>query len=546
MARRPAPDTAGQGRGLRRGRFDSTTLHVLGIALAAVSVGMLACALLEAVTSQRDTAALAVSALVAGTAGWMLWYVTGPGAVRKRQIFATVAWTWLLTTGVGALPFVLAGTFAAPGVGFVEQVVNSVFESASGFSASGSTVLADFETPGRGLMMYRQLTHWYGGMGVVVLAVAVLPFLGVGGLELIAAEAPGTSSDRLTPRVSETARHLWLVYIGFTACAALAFFAADGFSSVYDAVAHAFTVAATGGFSVHADSIGHYDSVAVETVAIVFMILGGTSFSLHWRAVTARTLPYHRNAEFRSYLMLLGLTATVVVILLWLENGLPLGSSIRASVFTVVSLGTSTGLSNATGPGSPGDYVTWVAGAQLVLLFLMVVGGCTGSTSGGIKVMRMRVLGLTMLRTVQHTQTPRAVIPIRLGRDIVNESVVSRVAGFFLLHFLLVLGGMLVITALEGDAMSALGAVVSALGNMGPALNEAGPTSNYAVAFSQPARLVLALLMVIGRLEIFPILLTAMGLGVSGYKAAVRRSRFSMRHLARRVEGLTEPGSGDV
>ena len=170
MARRPAPATPGQGRGLRRGRFDSTTLHVLGIALAAVSVGMLACALLEAATSRRDTAALAVSALVAGTAGWMLWYVTGPGAVRKRQIFATVAWTWILTTGVGALPFVLASTFAAPGVGFVEQVVNSVFESASGFSASGSTVLADFESPGRGLMMYRQLTHWYGGMGVVVLA----------------------------------------------------------------------------------------------------------------------------------------------------------------------------------------------------------------------------------------------------------------------------------------------------------------------------------------------------------------------------------------
>ena len=535
MAERPDPAAADPEGGSHRGRVASTTLHVIGIALSAVSVGMLGCALLEALTTRRDTGALAMSALLAAAAGGLLWYLTHPGAVRKRQIFATVAWTWILTTVVGALPFVLAGTFAGPGVDFVEQVVNSVFESASGFTASGSTVLADFEGPGRGLMMYRQLTHWYGGMGVVVLAVAVLPFLGVGGLELIAAEAPGTSSDRLTPRVSETARHLWLVYIGFTGCAAVAFFAADGFSSLYDAVAHAFTVAATGGFSVHADSIGHYDSVAVETVAIVFMILGGTSFSLHWRAVTGRTLPYHRNAEFRSYLMLLGLAAAVIVILLWLENGLPLGSSIRASVFTVVSLGTSTGLSNAAGPGSPGDYVAWVAGAQLVLLVLMVVGGCTGSTSGGIKVMRMRVLGLTMLRTVQHLQTPRAVIPIRLGRDVVSESVVSRVAGFFLLHFLLVLGGVLVVTALEGDAMSALGGVVSALGNMGPALNEAGPTSNYAVAFSQPARLVLALLMVIGRLEIFPILLAAMDLAERG-RTAARHGRFSAQRLSRRID----------
>ncbi len=532
-------------RGLRRGRVASTTLHVIGIALAAVSVGMLACALLEALTTGRDTAALTVSALLVGTAGGFLWHLTRPGEIRKRHVFATVAWTWILTTVAGALPFVLAGTFAAPGVGFVEQVVNSVFESASGFSASGSTVLADFETPGRGLMMYRQLTHWYGGMGVVVMAVAVLPFLGVGGLELISAEAPGPSSDRLTPRVSETARRLWVVYIGFTVCAAVAFLAADGFSSLYDAVAHAFTVAATGGFSVHADSIGHYDSVAVETVAIVFMILGGTSFSLHWRAVANRTLPYHRNSEFRSYLMMLGLAAAVIVILLWLETGLALGSSIRAGVFTVASLGTSTGLSNATGPGSPGDYVTWVAGAQLVLLFLMVVGGCTGSTSGGIKVMRMRVLGLIMLRSVQHTQTPRAVIPIRLGRDIISEGVVSRVAGFFLLHFMLVIGGLLVVTALEGDLESALGAVVSALGNMGPALNEAGPTSNYAVAFSQPARLVLALLMVIGRLEILPILLAAVDLAARG-KTAARHGRFSIQHLLRRREAIAESGSGDA
>ena len=516
-------------RGLHRGRVASTTLHVIGIALAAVSVGMLSCALLEALTTGRDTAALATSALLTGTAGGLLWYLTRPGEIRKRQIFATVAWTWILTTVVGALPFVLGGTFATGGAGFVEQIVNSVFESASGFSASGSTVLADFEAPGRGLMMYRQLTHWYGGMGVVVLAVAVLPFLGVGGLELISAEAPGPSSDRLTPRVSETARRLWVVYIGFTICAAVAFFAADGFSSLYDAVAHAFTVAATGGFSPYSDSIGHYDSLAVETVAIVFMILGGTSFSLHWRTVANRTLPYHRNSEFRSYLLMLGLAATVIVVLLWLETGLTLGSSIRAGVFTVASLGSSTGLSNATGPGSPGDYVTWVAGAQLVLLFLMVVGGCTGSTSGGIKVMRMRVLGRMMLRSVQHAQTPRAVIPIRLGRDIVSESVVSRVAGFFLLHFLLVIGGLLTVTALEGDLESALGAVVSALGNMGPALNEAGPTSNYAVAFSQPARLVLALLMVIGRLEIFPILLATVDLAARG-KAAARHGRFSRRH----------------
>ena len=507
MYRFPTPSAVGLGRGPHRSRFSSTTLHVTGISLAAVSVGLLACTLLEALTTGRDTAALAASTLLAGAAGGLLWYLTRPAAVRKRQIFATVGWTWILTTAVGAVPYLLAGTFATGGSGFVEQVVNSVFESASGFSCTGSTVMSDFDSAGRGLMMYRQLTQWYGGMGVVVLAVAVLPFLGVAGLELISAEAPGTRSDRLTPRVSETARRLWLVYAGFTVLAAVALFAADGFSSLYDAVAHAFTVASTGGFSLHADSIGHYGSAAVEAVVIVFMILGGASFTLHWRAAVTRTLPHVRNSEFRWYLLMLGLCSSVIVALLWARGGLSLGSSLRAGVFNAVSLGTSTGFGNATGVGSAGDYVAWAAGAQLVLLLLMVVGGCTGSTAGGIKVMRMQVLGVVMVRSLRQAQAPRAVIPVRLGRDVITEGVVSRVAGFFLLHFLLVVVGLLAVTALGAELETSLGAVVSALGNMGPALGEAGPTANYAAAFGLPARLVLALLMIIGRLEILPILL---------------------------------------
>ena len=507
MYRFPTLSAVGLGQGPHRRRFASTTLHVTGIVLAAVSVGMLVCTLLEALTTGRDTAGLAISTLLTGTAGATLWYLTRPGVIRKRQIFATVGWTWILTTLVGAMPYVLAGTFAAPGAGFLEQVVNSVFESASGFSCTGSTVMVDFDRAGQGLMMYRQLTQWYGGMGVVVLAVAVLPFLGVGGLELISAETPGMSSDRLTPRVSETARRLWMIYVGFTGLAAAALFAADGFSSVYDAVAHALTVASTGGFSVHPHSIGHYGSVAVEVVVIVFMILGGTSFSLHWRAVATRTLPHYRNSEFRSYLLLLAVCSAFIVALMWLEGGLSPGSSIRAGVFNAVSLGTSTGFGNATGPGSPGDYVTWVAGAQLVLLVLMVVGGCTGSTAGGIKVMRMQVLGVVMVRSIRQAQVPRAVIPVRLGPAVIREGVVSQVAGFFLLHFLLVIGGLLTVTALGGELETSLGAVVSALGNMGPALGEAGPTADFAAAFSQPARLALALLMIVGRLEILPILL---------------------------------------
>ncbi len=506
-----------------RHAYNSTTLHVLGISLVAVAAGMFACALLEALTTRRDTEALAVSGVIVGVGGTGLWYFTKAGFINKLQVFSTVAWTWIVMTLVGALPYVLGGTFASPGAGLSDQVVNAIFESVSGYSASGSTVMVDFDIGGRGLMMYRQATHWYGGMGVVVLAVAVLPFLGVGGLELISAEAPGTSSDRLTPRVSETARRLWMVYTGFTVAAVLALLAVG--LSLYDAVAHALTLAATGGFSPYADSVGHFRSLAVEIVVIVFMLAGGTSFALHWRAIASRRFPHLRDSEFRSFIFVLALTASTIITLLWIDGELPMASAIRSAIFYTVSLGTSTGLGNATGPGSVGDYIIWAAGVQLVLLFLMVIGGCTGSTAGGIKVMRMQVLGIVMLRSVRHTQSPRAVIPVRLGRDVIAESVVSRVNGFFLLHVLLVILGVLVVSALGGDFETTLGSVVSALGNMGPALGEAGPASNFSESFSQPARLVLALLMIVGRLEIVPMLLAFVPL--------VERSRAATRALRR-------------
>ena len=488
-----------------RARYHSTTFHVCGIALSFVSAGMLACALLELLTTNRDTAALAVSGAAVAAAGIGAWYFTAPGAVSNRDVFSAVGWTWAATTLVGALPFLAAGTFAAGGAGLAAQIVDSLFESTSGFTASGSTVLADFDRPGRGMLMYRQAAQWYGGMGVVLLAVTVLPFLGVGGLELVSAEAPGPSSDRLTPRVSQTVRRLWAVYAGFTLAVALALFAVPG-PGLYDSVAHALTAASTGGFSPHPDSIGHFGSLAVEAVVIVAMVAGAVSFTLHWRALAGHPA-YHRDSELRAFGFVLAAATAAIVGLLWLEGGLGLAESARAGLFTAVSLGTSTGFTNASGPGAAADYVAWVGGAQMVLLFVMVVGGCSGSTSGGIKVMRMQVLGVVMVRSVRRAQMPRAIIPVKLGDRVLAEGVVARVVGFFLLHLMLVMVGLVAVTALGGDFETSLGSVVSALSNMGPALGEAGPTANFAAAFSLPARLVLTVLMLIGRLEIVPILL---------------------------------------
>ena len=494
---------------LRR-RCASTTLRITGTSVTAVSLGMLVCAVLELLTTNVDTIALGASGLGSLALGGSLWRFTTLSEMRHRQVFAAVGWTWIITTLVGSAPFILAGTFATAGTGLLEQIVNSVFESASGFSCTGSTALTDFSVPGRGLLMYRQATQWYGGMGVVVLAVAVLPFLGVGGLELIEAEAPGPWSDRLTPRVRETARRLWIIYIGLTVVSALALFAVPG-PSLYDSVAHALTVASTGGFSPYSSSVGYFDSIAVEAVLIVLMVLGGANFALHWWSIKGR-LPLHwRDSEFRAYIAILCIASAAVVGLLWLGLGggetLPLVSALRVGIFNVVSLGTSTGFGNATHPGSDGDFVSWVPGGQLVLLLMMLVGGCTGSTAGGIKVMRTQILGAVTLRSLRLVQRPKSLSPMRLGRVVVSEDIVARVIGFYLLHLLLVAIGLLAVTALGGDFETTLGAVISALGNMGPALGEAGPTASFSDVFTQPALLVLALLMVIGRLEIMPILL---------------------------------------
>lgn len=489
-----------------RPRVESTTLHVMGIAVAAVSVAMAIGGLVEWGSTNRDTGALFWSALITFVAGIVLYSATRPGSVRARDVFAAVGWTWVAVTGFGALPYLLGGTFDVPGIDMSGQIVNSIFESASGFSCTGSTALTDFSVPGRGTLMYRQATQWYGGMGIVVLAVAVLPFLGVGGLDLMTAEAPGPASDRLTPRVSETAKRLWATYVLFTVAVAVALIIVPG-PSVYDGIAHGLTTASTGGFSPHGSSVGHFDSVAVEIVIIVGMVVGGTNFALHWRGLLGDFRGYRTDPEFRTYIGMLVGCAALVVGILWLDGGFGFGEAIRAGVFNVVALGTSTGFGNATGSGSAGDFVTWLPAAQMILLFLFVVGASTGSTSGGIKVMRVQVLLAHSIRSIKRSQQPRAVIPVKHGSVGVREDIVSRMAGFFLVYAILVLTGIMLLTALGGGLTESIGAIIGALGNMGPALGEAGPTANFTDAFTEPGRIVLSIYMLIGRLEIFPILL---------------------------------------
>jgi trk system potassium uptake protein TrkH len=341
-------------------------------------------------------------------------------------------------------------------------------------------------------------------MGMVVLAVTVLPYLGVGGLALMTAEAPGHSSDKLAPRVSETARRLWLVYCGITAAVALAIWALPG-ANLYDGVAHGFATAATGGFSTYNASAGHFDSAAIEFVLIVGMVLCGISFALHYRIVTGDRFAYFRSTETKAYLAMLTVAAVVLTFINWRQDLAGFGTALRDSAFTAATLGTSTGFGNVRADGI-GDFVLWGGAAQILLLVLMSVGGSVGSTSGGLKVFRLLIGVKHLGREVRRLRHRQGVFPLKLGRDPVPEEIVASAFGFLILFFGFVLVGTLLVAATGTPLITASSASISAMSNMGPALGEAGPTANFTV-FTRPARMMLAALMLIGRLEIYAVML---------------------------------------
>ncbi|MDG2161775.1 MAG: TrkH family potassium uptake protein [Acidimicrobiales bacterium] len=489
-----------------RGGIRSTTAHVTGLALLFISLGMLLSAVVEYVDGTNG-AALLMAAAATAVSGAALWWSTRPGALDHATIFTAVGTTWLVASAFGALPYLFAGTFAVAGRPWAVVLADALFESISGYSCTGSTVFGGHNpigSQGSGVLLYRQLTQWAGGMGIVVLVVTVLPSLRASGLGLIDAEAPGMGVDRLAPRVKDTATRFWKLYTGLTALIAVGLLAAG--MGPFDAIAHALTTASTGGFSTRDASIGHWDSLSVELVLVVAMVLGAANFTLHWRSLASRRIVHFRDHEFRGYLTILGVGTLLVAGMLAID-GMGVGRALRMAVFNVVTLGTSSGFGNATGAGSGGDFVRWTAGPQMILLFLMVFGGCAGSTAGGVKVVRLRVGMSHAYRTLRGFRRPRALFPVRQGARTVPEAIVERIAGFMVVYGMLVVVGTVAVTALGTDLVTAVGGVIGALGNMGPALGDVGPADSFVDGFSTPARMVLAVLMLVGRLEIFPMLL---------------------------------------
>ncbi len=467
-----------------------TPVRVSGAALLAIAGAMLISSVVAVVDGGGAGFDLLVSALITASIGCALFYGSTVSPTADSALaFASVAWSWVAVSVAGALPFLLTGVI--PWVRFDD----ALFESISGFTCTGSTILSDFTSVPQGLLFFRSMIQWFGGMGLIVLAVAVLPALGIGGLELIASESPGPTADRLSLKVRDTARRLWLLYGLLTGLISVALLFAG--MSIFDAVTHAFTTVATGGYSTYGDSIAHFDSFLVEAVLIAGMLYCGASFSTHWHAATAGLGAYRRVSEIRWYLWMI-FSAFVLLVLVnageldWLEN-------LRDSAFYAVSLGTSTGFGTS-------DYIAWMPSAQVALLVLMLVGGMSGSTAGGMKVLRLQVVFRYAFRELLRARHPKAVIPIRMGRTTIEEQVAAKVVGFVLLYLGLVVIGGITLAGLGVDPVTAFSGSVSALGNAGPALGEAGPTSNFLV-FPRIGRVVLMSLMLFGRLEVFPAML---------------------------------------
>lgn len=463
--------------------------HLLGRSLVFLGL-MMVFPLFWAVYYQGpDRAALLSSALITLASGVAVALLVPPrGDIRYREGFAIVTFGWLLVSLYGALPYLLCGVCS----GFPD----AFFESMSGFTTTGASILTDVEAVPKGILFWRSLTQWLGGMGIIVFLVAFLSHVGVGANQLFRAEVPGPVADKIKPRISEAAKILWLIYLFLTVLetALLWFFGMP----LFDALCHAFTTISTGGYSPRNASIGYYDSAAIQWVITIFMFLSGTNFALYYQALRGRSLKaFWRSDEFRCYfsVVLLATLITAVSIRSLFPGGEAL---VRAAAFQVVSVITTTGFATA-------DFSLWSPVAQAVLVSLMFIGGCSGSTGGSVKVGRVLILlrqGMLELKRLIH---PRAVLSLKIdGKNISKDLVVNSLEFFFL--YLAIAGVATIIMAATGlDLVSAFTSVAATLGNVGPGLGSVGPAGNYA-AVSAFGKVFLSILMLLGRLEIFTVL----------------------------------------
>jgi len=410
--------------------------------------------------------------------------------IGVKDGFLVVSLSWIFASLIGALPFYISGT--------IPTFAGAFFESASGFTTTGASVLSDIEAVPRGILFWRSLTHWLGGMGIIVLSLAILPFLGVGGMELFKAEVPGPIPEKITPRIQQTALYLWGVYAFLTVAETVLLLL--GGMNLFESLTHTFGTVATGGFSPLNRSVGQYGSAYFDWIITVFMFLSGVNFVLHYRLLRGHFRPLARDDEFRTYLwIVLFCIAVISADLLFRGNYDSIAEALRYSAFQVVSIITTTGFATA-------DFELWPSFTQLILLLLMFAGACAGSTGGGMKILRLLILSRHTRAELKRVLHPHAVISVKVGGKVIDTRIQSSVTSFLILYVAVFIAGVFFMTSLGMDMESAMSGVAASLGNVGPGLGSLGPMDNYS-AVPEAGKWLFSLLMLMGRLELYTVLL---------------------------------------
>ncbi len=461
----------------------------MGKILVIIGLAMATSALCSFIYHEEVFKQLLLSTLITLVSGFLLSLSSGNSSdLNYKEGFAIVALGWFTACLYGSLPFALSGYFPS--------YIDAFFETVSGITTTGATILTDIEVLPRGLLFWRSLTQWLGGMGIMVLFIALIQVIGVRAKQIYRAEiAGGAVAGKVNTKARDTAKNFWKAYVGLSII--LLFLLWGEGMTLFDAFCHTFATMATGGFSTWNDSIAHYASPAIQWTIIVFMFLAGTNFSLHYLAFIKKDLGvYLRSREWKFYLILVIVFSGVVFADL---VQLPLGEyRIRATLFQVISMMTTTGFATE-------DYLQWTLAAQAVLVIMLFVGASTGSTSGGIKAGRMLIMLDRAKIEVRKIVHPRAVISQRLDKDTISDSIIINVLLYFFLYIVFVLIGMLVLAALGLDLITSFSAAASCMGNVGPGFGAVGPVLNYAF-IPDLGKIVLSMLMLLGRLEIFPLL----------------------------------------
>ena len=429
-----------------------------------------------------------MSASITLIVGAFLYFVfKNNGQLSHRDGFAVVTVGWFLFATLGTLPYLFVGT--------ITNFVDAIFESMSGFTTTGSTILSNLDTIPKSLLFWRAETQWLGGMGIIVLTIAILPFLGVGGAQLFQAEVPGITKDKLTPKIRDTAKVLWGIYFTLTLMEVILLML--GGVSLFDAICHSFTTMATGGFSNYDASIAAFDSSYTHWIIIIFMFLAGANFALHYQACCGKPLSYLKSEEFRVY-GLIFVFATIFFVYLNYDHYDNILINIRDMAFQVVSIGTSTGFATA-------NFEMWPFAAQYILVLLMVVGSCSGSTGGGAKVVRFLIIVKHALVQLFYIIHPKGIKKLKIDHRAVPQNIIEKILGFFTFYSIIFFISTVILVCLDIDIVSSMSAVIACMSNIGPGLGIVGPTDNFA-QIPQLGKVVLTFCMLIGRLEIFTIL----------------------------------------